>query len=46
MKTILTILGFFLKVVLILTYCLTKGSELILVAFNSAFKTLIDSNFK
>lgn len=46
MKTILTILGFFLKVFLISCYCLTRGAELILTAFNGAFKKLIDINLK
>lgn len=46
MKTLFTILGFFLKVFLILCYCITKGGELVLTAFNSVFKKLIDTNLK
>ncbi len=46
MKTFFTILGFFLKIFLIAIYCLTRASELILTAFNGAFKKLIDTNLK
>lgn len=46
MKNLFTILGFILKVCLILIYCITKGGELLLTAFNTAFGKLIDTNLK
>lgn len=42
MKTLLAVLGFIFKLFLIAFYCMTKGAELILVAFNTAFQKLID----
>ncbi|MEP0387209.1 MAG: hypothetical protein ABJD69_06750 [Dokdonia sp.] len=42
MKTLMTILGFFVKIFLIVFYCVSKGAELILTAFNTVFKKLLD----
>ncbi len=42
MKVIMAILGFFFKLLLIGLYCCTKGVELILAAFNTAFQKLME----
>ncbi len=44
MKIITTILGFLLKIGLILVYLCTRGAELLLEAFNGAFKKLLNNN--
>ncbi len=41
MKTILTLLGFLLKILLIGLYVITRGAELVLNAFNNTFKQLL-----
>jgi uncharacterized membrane protein (DUF373 family) len=41
MKTILTLLQFLFKIVLICVYMVTRGLELFLEAFNNAFKQLL-----
>mgnify|MGYP001791296160 CR=1 FL=1 len=38
----MTLLGFFLKIALIWVYLCTRGGELLLEAFNNAFKKLLD----
>ncbi len=38
----MTILGFLLKIALICVFLVTRGAELLLEAFNSAFKKLLD----
>lgn len=42
MKILGTLLKFLWKIVLICTYTITKAGELVLQAFNNAFKQLLD----
>ena len=42
MKIVMTILGFLVKIALICLYLCTRGLELLLEAFNNAFKKIID----
>lgn len=41
MKTILTLLQFVFKIILICVYMITRGLELFLEAFNNAFQKLL-----